>query len=427
VILGRALAGLRSSAGHFVADWEGKGLTGLTSSTLFNHTTASLSARDREMIGYIHPGGNWTQIPEDFPSARIRQIREMTKKRGGIVRTTYYGRLRWDRPAYTISTYFSRVGNGCFIHPDQPRLLSIREAARLQSFPDSFRFLGSKTSQYKQVGNAVPPLLAYAVARSLHPRRTVSLFSGSGGLSLGFQWAGAQVTVANELEKAPSATYTYNFPRTAFVSGDLTEPDVYERVCSLAESLGPVDTVIGGPPCQGFSLAGWHNPKDPRNLLFLRFGEVLGRLRPTKLVMENVQGLLWMSQGQVLKQIVGYFEGLGYDMTVAVLKAEEFGVPQLRRRVFLVGSRDGRVTLPEPSLRHAALAAGEPFNVGDAIRDLPHLSPGGGEAEARYDEEWATSQFQLWARGRVSTAQLLTRRRPAWSMPVSQDAKPSVS
>ena len=107
-------------------------------------------------------------IPLSIPSKRLENIR----KTGG--RTTYYGRLRWDYPSYTITTYFNRPGNGCSIHPDdsqskkpQHRLISFREAARLQSFPDSFRFYGSNSSKYLQIGNAVPPLLAKNVARSL--------------------------------------------------------------------------------------------------------------------------------------------------------------------------------------------------------------------------------------------------------------------
>ena len=91
------------------------------------------------MVVAIPSGGNWKNIPLDVPSKRVEGIRLS----GG--RTTYYGRLRWDYPAYTIATYFNRPGNGCNIHPDdasanipQHRLISFREAARIQSFPDNF-------------------------------------------------------------------------------------------------------------------------------------------------------------------------------------------------------------------------------------------------------------------------------------------------
>ncbi|MHA1928039.1 MAG: DNA cytosine methyltransferase, partial [Candidatus Thorarchaeota archaeon] len=124
--------------------------------TLYNHVTSNLSTLDLEMILNVPPGGNWKDIPLEIAkkSVRLMQIRES----GG--RTTYYGRLRNDLPSYTISTYFNRPGNGTFIHPTQHRLISFREAARLQSFPDHYRFLGSNSSKLKQIGNAVPPLLA---------------------------------------------------------------------------------------------------------------------------------------------------------------------------------------------------------------------------------------------------------------------------
>ena len=115
------------------------------------------------MVKHIPEGGNWRNIPETVPSKRLDQIR----KSGG--RTTYYGRLRNDKPSYTISTYFNRLGNGCYIHPNQDSLISLREGARLQSFKDSFYFCGPKTSIYKQIGNAVPPLLGRTIAELIKP------------------------------------------------------------------------------------------------------------------------------------------------------------------------------------------------------------------------------------------------------------------
>src|SRR5690606_3549664 len=106
---------------------------------------------------------NWQNIPDNIPSKRLEQIR----RSGG--RTTYYGRLKYDQPAFTITTYFNRLGNSSNLHPEQQRMISIREGARLQSFMDNFVFYGSKASQYKQIGNAVPPLLAKAVAETIKP------------------------------------------------------------------------------------------------------------------------------------------------------------------------------------------------------------------------------------------------------------------
>ena len=150
---------------------------GSPSNVLYNHVCSSLSELDMEMIRSVPEGGNWQDIPASTveKSARLTQIR----RSGG--RTTYYGRLKDSLPSYTINTYFNRPGNGTFIHPKQNRLISLREAARLQSFSDRFRFLGSNSSRYKQIGNAVPPFLARAVAALLKPGLVIDLFSGAGG------------------------------------------------------------------------------------------------------------------------------------------------------------------------------------------------------------------------------------------------------
>ena len=147
-----------------------------------NHFSAHLSDLDMRIVEAVPEGGNWKDIPESIPSKRLDQIRENYRQGGGS-RSTYYGRLRADMPSYTINTYFNRPGNGCHIHPSQNRMLSQREAARLQSFPDQFRFAGPQSIVNNQIGNAVPPLLAYQVAGQLgEPGIFVDLFSGAGGL-----------------------------------------------------------------------------------------------------------------------------------------------------------------------------------------------------------------------------------------------------
>src|SRR5713226_5893880 len=158
------------------------------------------------MVRSVPPGGNWKDIPGAIPSQRLAQIR-VSYRNGEGSRSTYYGRLRPDKPAYTISTYFYRPGNGCNIHydfaGDQHRVLTEREAARLQSFPDSFEFLGSHMSVAKQIGNAVPPLLSFQVALCLGvPGIYLDVFCGAGGLSLGFKWAGWRGFLANDIENS---------------------------------------------------------------------------------------------------------------------------------------------------------------------------------------------------------------------------------
>ena len=140
------------------------------------------------MVKSVPAGGNWQNIPSNIPSKRLEQIR----RSGG--RTTLYGRLSLNKPSYTITTYFNRPGNGTYIHPIHNRVISAREAARFQSFPDNYVFGGSKASLCKQIGNAVPPLLAFAIARQTKKKtktkNLLDLFCGAGGLSLGLTKAG---------------------------------------------------------------------------------------------------------------------------------------------------------------------------------------------------------------------------------------------
>jgi len=128
----------------------------------FDHTMPQMSALDRYIVAHVKPGGNYNDIPDEVPSERIRRL----KRDGG--HTTCYGRLLPDRPAYTINTYFNRPNVGCNIHYAYDRLLTIREAMRLQTFPDTYRLVcRSKTSKHLIVGNAVPPVLAEILARQL--------------------------------------------------------------------------------------------------------------------------------------------------------------------------------------------------------------------------------------------------------------------
>ena len=156
------------------------------------------------IVHSVPPGGNWKNIPLSIPSKRIEQIRESYAQGKGS-RSTYYGRLLNNMPSYTMNTYFNRPGNGCHIHYEQNRVLSQREAARLQSFPDSFDFSGSMGAINTQIGNAVPPLLSFQIAEILTKKLGskgcyIDLFSGAGGLGLGFKWAGWESKLANDIE-----------------------------------------------------------------------------------------------------------------------------------------------------------------------------------------------------------------------------------
>lgn len=324
-----------------------------------NHETPTLSELDREMISHVPQGGNWQNIPESVPSKRLDQIREMSRQRG-VVRTTYYGRLRPDQPAYTISTYYNRPGNGTHIHPTEDRTLTSREAARLQSFPDNYEFLGNEGAIRNQVGNAVPPLLAYSLGKELlrleGNRTCVDVFCGAGGLSLGLEWAGWNIISAIDNNKHALNTYMHNRQENTqeeIINADLQDEKVVaECIDKIKKQLNgkPLNLLVGGPPCQGFSHAGFRNHDDERNDLAVSYLEFAKALRPKVFLLENVEGLLSMKKGQVVNDLILSLEELGYCVTQPVwkLNAEEYGVPQMRRRVFLIATHEKEFNFSKP-------------------------------------------------------------------------------
>ncbi len=382
---------------------------------IYDQVSGSLSAIDQMVVDHVPPGGNWRNLPADFPSKRVEQIRR-TAANGEGSRSTYYGRLRSDRPAYTISTYFSRPGNGCFIHPEADRLITVREAARLQTFPDSYRFSGRGRARYMQVGNAVPPLLAYQMARMIPPGPVVDLFSGAGGMSLGFEWAGFKLAAAVDVDKSAIETMRLNgVPADRATVADLSNDAEVRRVAAQVNDRLDVTpaVVIGGPPCQGFSTAGRWDRTDPRNRLVFAFLDVIAAVRPAYVVMENVPALLWKRGKPTLDKLRRLLEELGYSTSAAILHAEAFGAPQLRRRLFLVASREGAVDWPAPiraisqpaypSMQPGASTAPSilPVTVGEAISDLPFELATDADTSVGYAGP-PSSEFQRWARGEIS-------------------------
>lgn len=397
------------------------------------HELNTLSPLDYEMISHVPIGGNWQQIPETVPSERLRQIREMSKARG-IVRTTYYGRLRPEQPAYTIATYYNRPGNGTNIHPFEDRTLSHREAARLQSFPDRYAFIGGDGAIRKQIGNAVPPMLGRAVAEQLRSSglrdgAVVDLFAGAGGLSLGFEMAGTRVAVAADNNEAALRTYAFNRPtesiadpgsdRTLVVNADLSQPDIREIVfASIRQKLNGErpSVLVGGPPCQGFSHAGFRDPDDPRSDLAVAFLDFVEALRPDAVVMENVEGLLTAREGRVVAELLETLSELGYPVASPwVLAAEQFGVPQMRRRVFLVARRGAPVSAPvgmfdrcagRRESPHIDRRASYPVTVAEALGDLPALT-----GQQPSPEPYRRRAFADWVTGRVESQEFLNTHR----------------
>ncbi len=362
---------------------------------LYNHIAPGLSKLEWEMAKHIPPGGNWKDIPENIPSQRLVQIRAS----GG--RTTYYGRLLWEKPAYTITTYFNRLGNSSNLHPSQQRMISTREGARFQSFPDKFIFHGTKTSHYKQIGNAVPPLLARTIAATIAPhlenKTFIDLFAGAGGMSEGFGMCNFDLLGAIEIEKNYFETFKNNHKEANqdfLITDDITKTAIKDKLKSIANHQ-KIGVVVGGPPCQGFSSAGWRNPEDARNQLFRDFFEIVRDTRPEFFVMENVTGILTMRNGEVIKEIAEVFREIGYHVNAPLkLAAEEYGVPQKRRRIFLIGSlKNIKIEAPQPLFSETKANLPFPVNARQAIFGLPPLQSGCGENEILSDYQ-ATSFYE---------------------------------
>lgn len=191
--------------------------------------------------------------------------------------------------------------------------------------------------------------------------RLIDLFAGCGGLTEGFHLEGYEPVFAVEWDAAAAATYAVNFGSHV----------VYQDIASIGRSDIPdADVVVGGPPCQGFSQLGTRDPDDPRNHLWLEYAKVVDWVRPRAFVLENVPRFLRSGQFDLLQELTHSGRLLeGYSLSAGVLDAADFGVPQRRKRAFLIGVRDGVASLPLPThgdqLRQRPLAT-----VRDAIGDI---------------------------------------------------------
>lgn len=198
----------------------------------------------------------------------------------------------------------------------------------------------------------------------------VDLFCGAGGITLGLTQAGFKPVASVEINSIASATHRRNFPQCRHFCGDIH--DFNSREWLKAAGSPEVQVVIGGPPCQGFSVAGKRDPNDQRNRLFREFVRVVAEVQPWYVVMENVPGILTMQKGAVREAICKAFQEIGYPhMSVAVLESAAYGVPQIRPRAIFVANR---FDLPNPYPKEQ-LTVQEYRPIESAISDLPAYTP----------------------------------------------------
>lgn len=222
------------------------------------------------------------------------------------------------------------------------------------------------------------------------PYSVIDLFAGAGGLSEGFAQAGFAVLAANDFDKHSENTFRANHPDTAFLSGPIEDIDGREFLKAARLRRGQLDCLVGGPPCQAFSVynhqRGMH---DERSGLFREYLRIVDALFPKLVIMENVTGITSVGKGRAVQEIHDRLEGLGYRVEHRVLRSEEFGVPQERRRIFFVGTRlGGSILWPRPTHADPSTLLGtslKPFvTIKDAIGDLPSLNILEGEEEREY-------------------------------------------
>ncbi len=173
----------------------------------------------------------------------------------------------------------------------------------------------------------------------MKPYNVIDLFCGCGGFSKGFEQAGYSIRFGIDLWADAIVTYKYNFPDAVVLNSDITQINGSDILKVSKLKKEDIDVIIGGPPCQGFSVSGKRMIDDDRNKLYKSYVQIVSEINPKVFVMENVPGLVRLFKGKVAEQVIDDFTSIGYTVQMKILSADNYGVPQQRKRVFFVGVR----------------------------------------------------------------------------------------
>lgn len=281
-------------------------------------------------------------------------------------------------------------GNNAFpVHPTLDRSLTPREAARIQTFPDTHIFTGPRKEQCILVGNAVPPLMGAHIARELKNHimdkeykgseenlllkrnnliknkannrserklNFIDLFSGAGGIGIGYEQSGYEHVLSADFDAGVAKTFRHNHKNVPFIEGDLSDKSIFESVKKVVGKK-EIDIIVGGPPCQGFSMFGKrrfvksqsHNPHDDiRNDLIFTYLKYVEEFNPKWFMMENVAGLVNLADGYFLENFIKKVKELGYNnYDYKIINTADYGVPQKRKRFIFLANRTGNI-IPWP-------------------------------------------------------------------------------
>jgi DNA (cytosine-5)-methyltransferase 1 len=222
----------------------------------------------------------------------------------------------------------------------------------------------------------------------------VDLFSGCGGLSYGFEQASFECVIGVDHDEAALKTFGHNHPHAIPMLLDLSTDD---SIKEIEKALGKtkVDLIVGGPPCQGFSLTGTRNEEDTRNTLFYSMFKLAKRLNPKFIVLENVPGIANLYGGRARAAILEEFEKLDYIAHEKIFHAPDYGVPQIRKRMFFVGVKKGyKFEFPKPTNTPANYVTCE-----QAIGDLPSCKSSLGSEISEYKSKAKTKYQKLMREG----------------------------
>jgi DNA (cytosine-5)-methyltransferase 1 len=231
----------------------------------------------------------------------------------------------------------------------------------------------------------------------------IDLFCGAGGLSEGFRQAGYKVVAGNDIDAAAGATYRVTHPDAEFILAPIQDVTVKHLCKASGLKPGELDVLLGGPPCQAYSVynhqRGMH---DARASLFREYLRIVEGMKPKWVVMENVTGITSIAGGAVVQSIKDELKKLGYEVECKILRVEEYGVPQERRRIVFIGNRLG-LPIEFPEQTHGPEGSGlKPFTtIWDAIGDLPALSNGEKGGVSKYTSA-PKNWFQAYARSDAS-------------------------
>ncbi len=239
------------------------------------------------------------------------------------------------------------------------------------------------------------------------PLTSIDLFCGAGGITQGFRQAGYHCLYANDFNPEAIETFKHNHPSTSVECKSIEDVSAAALRKTLGIQKGDLDVLVGGPPCQGFSInAPSRFLNDPRNSMFKHYARFVEEFSPKAFVFENVPGLLSMADGAIFEKILQVFSELGYQLSVKILFGPHYGIPQERWRLILLGSQYSEIAHPGPThfaKGRANFRGGSTLtipldcadakrllpavNVGDAIRDLPRLTMGEGAEEVGYTSD----------------------------------------